>query len=559
MKPVQALSRFLSDSATRRTLTAAAISSVAAVLLPAMYRLWGIPLLADAYNGRSVAFLNRIVATRKDHPLEEYYSWAESVLGELVFVLAALSLVLLCVAIYAYFVAAKREHTRYVNRLDAVVFVLGLSASTLMVFWFEGAYYESDINTFVEWQISLNDSLANIYLACPSCNYPFLGTLLSAGVFQVIKAVSPTLDFETYAQLFQYLLSFIDAINVLFAYFVIRALGIPRSLFWAGLIGLLPSSWAGSAVWGQIDGITQFFILAFLLWQLAFLAGHDRRPFRISPGLYVAGSSFFLACLLLTKQLALFSVPVLACMTLAILYLRARNNFLALSSALAVLVAIGIVLPDVFLNVEAGYLSHLHYILAGGGSAHGDKISGNGFNIWMLLGRDMWSSSSEPFVGSLTPKAAGVFLFLAYEIILFGTALRWFGKRLANLPTVPHKELFLTFVFLLALTNLSFNVLITGTHERYLYHFYPYMLIAYLGFRQTAARSKLLPAAILFGSVFYGRFVWGVLRPEAANIPHELVAAFHLWLLVFLTIVFMRQTLPSVGNRDHLAGEVRTS
>lgn len=545
MKGTTGLFRFLAASRFRLGMTMAGLSMVSALLLPVLYRSWGVSLIEDAYNGRSFSLLNQMAALRRYHPLEDFYAWAQSVLFEAVFGLVALSVIFFCMALYARFAAAGEIQTRYVERLDMCVFGAGLLWSAAAVFWFDHSYHAIDIATFVEWQDSLARSLANIYVDCASCNYPILGTFVSAGVLHVLSSVAPGLEANTYAQLFRYALAIVDGANVFLIYRILASLEVRRSLFWAGLAGVLPSSWVGAAVWGQIDGLNQLFLLVFLLWQLRCIAGYQRDSVAATHGSlapYVIGSGLVLTCLLLTKQLAVFSIPVLACMVLGTLYFLGARRLVLSAGLLLTVVLVGAFLPDIFLHLKPGYASHLQYIFFGGGSDHGDQISGNGFNVWMFLGRDMLSPSTEPFLGPLTPKTTGELLFLVYEAFLFGSVYRWLSKhRLGRQGAAPYREVFLMFVFLLALTNLSFNVLLTGTHERYLFHFYPFMLIAYLGLRQTkAVRSSFLLGATLAGGVLYGRFVWGVLSTEAVMLPHELLAAFHLWLLAYLTLIFVR-------------------
>ena len=513
---------------------------VMAFFLPIAYHVWGVPLVADIYNERSVPILNQMIRNHHHRPLEHYYAKAKNLLSE-----ATMSLLILSLVLYSL---AKPEMIRnkanFLRRFDIVIFSMGLMCSMIMVFWLKDTHH-GDIYSFIKWQTHLKHSLRDVYIECDLCNYPILGFLFSAGIFRVLHILSPGLAAETYVQLFRYVLSITDGINVLLVYLILKALSIRRSLFWAGLIGLLPSSWVGGALWGQIDGFTQLGLLTFLFYTMIFINSYFKFDYKANNKvllIYLFGSSMILSYLLLTKQLAIFSVPILVCMVFSVLYLYTKENFLFFGAIFIILLIIGTFLPDIFLDLRYGYFSHLQYIFFGGGSSHINHISGNGFNIWMFLGWPMSSSSKEPFFSFLSPKNTGVFLFITYEIILFALTLQWLRKHyIGQDPKHSYSEIFLTFVFLLALTNLAFNVFFTGTHERHLYHFYPFALIAYLGFRQTrAAFSKSVLAMLVMGSLVYGRFVWGILESASIGMPHEFVALFHLGLLCFLTTVYVR-------------------
>jgi len=98
--------------------------------------------------------------------------------------------------------------------------------------------------------------------------------------------------------------------------------------------------------------------------------------------------------------------------------------------------------------------------------------------------------------------------------------------------------------WLSALLNLAANVLLTGTHERYLYHFFPQALIALLYWNR--ARSLLvpaLPAVFLASSVYYGGYVYVILNnlwaePGAYTwFRYQNMAWFFAALLVVFTVV----------------------
>jgi phosphatidylserine synthase len=91
-------------------------------------------------------------------------------------------------------------------------------------------------------------------------------------------------------------------------------------------------------------------------------------------------------------------------------------------------------------------------------------------------------------------------------------------------------------VLFLAQSNLGFNVLLSGTHERYLYHGFPFLILAAFFFwqRQTVFswRSVLF---CLGAAILYGLFVYSVLSPSV--IRHEVVGAVQLLLVTYLFIL----------------------
>ncbi|MCI0557078.1 MAG: hypothetical protein MN733_01175 [Nitrososphaera sp.] len=285
-------------------------------------------MIADAYYQRSwsiFSFLNRIFEAQQGLSLEFYYAKAE---GHIYRITAGLFVLSLVPYLFALETLSQTASGAMVTRqIDRVIFAIGLLFSMTMVSLLADTYMRADVRSFLVWQSFLNQSLRDIYTECRPCNYPILGVLFSAGILDTLKSLPLTLESETYVQLFRYVLALVDGANVVLIYLILRALSIPRSLFWAGFAGILPSSWVGGALWGQIDGFSQFFLLLFLLCTAAFWVAYDNAdPGKKRAVVYVIGSSVILACFLLTKQLALFSFPVLLFMAFVTLYLRSRES-----------------------------------------------------------------------------------------------------------------------------------------------------------------------------------------------------------------------------------------
>lgn len=202
--------------------------------------------------------------------------------------------------------------------------------------------------------------------------------------------------------------------------------------------------------------------------------------------------------------------------------------------------------------------SSYRFVWQGGGSSHAGKISGNGFNIWMFLGRDMWSSSDVPFftfnMGNLrneiSPYKAGTFLYRILMVFLLFTSLKKIvsifrmTKSRENTPIIDSYLIALLCLFH-GLSYLGFNVLLPGTHERYLYLGYPFLLIAGLWFYTN--RLVFSWQSIIFCFITasaYGCFVFSVIGPIPdllfAFRRHEFLASIHLFLMIFLLELWVK-------------------
>ncbi len=349
-----------------------------------------------------------------------------------------------------------------------------------------------------------------------------------------------------------------DGANVFLVFLILKELALKNAALWAGIIGLLTSSWAGGAVWGQIDGISQFFILAVLLWII-----RDQLAGGIPPVVFLAVSSLLTAMLLLTKQLSIFSFISIE-LLLAVCMFTGRK-FRTGFSYLGILLGLQLFFVfvwDLFLRLPEPYRSHLQLVW-GPRSNPGGQLSANGINLWVLLDRDMWSSSSDPlfpnsgsaFLNLPTPYAIGILLFLVFAAGITVSLLIFLRRRGLSNGAGTDREALLNFLLHLALINLGFNLLLTGTHERYLFHCYPFLLIACLGLREFDKRfSGWLIALVLVGANLYGWFVLGVLQGGLAwnYQAHKYLAVYHLGLLavlIFLTLSYQRRAAPAPAGR----------
>ena len=431
-----------------------------------------------------------------------------------------------------------RKVIQYKNQ---IVFTAGLFFPAFVIFIYPTWFQPDDLDAFLRWSQDWAKGAQDIYVNCAYCNYPFLGMAFSAGAVNWLGIR----DFDGMMGLFRYYLAFIDLLNVVILYFLLKALKIKDAAFWAGVVGLLPSSWIGTSYWGQIDNVGQFFILAFLLAVARLNEIPEAKPWRNYLLAFALG--FLLSCLLMTKQLVFFSMISLGSMALANLTVVSRKwtrTLLALV-VLAISFTAPILLVDSILEYDPQYLSHLHYILATG-SSHGDTISSFGFNIWTFFTDNPFGSSHEPlsvFGFSLIPYKAGVALFLVSVAALTVAALVYHVNEYKK-GNIGFSHEHLTFWLIhLALVNLSFNLFLTGTHERYLYHFYPFAIAAILFLQKMNGLNRTV---LLGGAAFYGVFLYGYLTGYNlyfGQFPYRIMTLLDLYLSVFFTGVLFNSFL----------------
>ena len=438
-----------------------------------------------------------------------------------------------------------RKAIQYKNQ---IVFTAGLFFPAFVIFIYPTWFQPDDLDAFLRWSQDWAKGAQNIYVNCAYCNYPFLGMAFSAGAVKWLGIR----DFDGMMGLFRYYLSIIDLLNVVVFYFLLKILKIKDAAFWAGVVGLLPSSWVGTSYWGQIDNVGQFFILTFLLFAAKINEIPESKPWRNYLLAVVLG--VLLSCLVMTKQLVFFSMISLGSMALANLIMISRKWAGALA-ALVVLVlsfAAPVLLVDSLLKYDSQYLSHLHYILATG-SSHGDTISSFGFNLWTFFTDDPFGSSHEPlsvFDFSLVPYKAGIALFLL-SVLLLSVAAIYFHVRENNRSITGFTSKHLGFWLVhLALVNLSFNLFLTGTHERYLYHFFPFAIAAILFTQKMEGLNRLV---LIGGAAFYGVFLYGYLTGYNLyfdQLPYRIMTLLGLYLLAFFTSVLFNIILKDTSIQN---------
>jgi len=375
-------------------------------------------------------------------------------------------------------------------------------------------FHSSDVDDFFRWSQAWAMGWRNVYINCDRCNYPLLGTFLSGGVMSSIHIA----DFSHLETRFRYYLAIVDALNILAIWFILIKLEVNNAPLWAGVIGLLPSSWLGASVWGQIDGMGQLFILLFFI-ALIWFNSKERPTAQLI--IFSALAGFILSLMLLTKQLIYFSMFALGAALLVNFILASKNikSFLISLLASGLAFALPVIIIDANLNLKQPYFSHLQYVLETG-SKHGDTISYIGINIWSFFTKDLLGSSHAAIpikvdtikLFSVVPFSTGIFLFLSIVILLsiiFGKYI-WRQYSLGA-RRFDQRAIFFIFIYL-ALVNLSFNLTLTGVHERYLYHFYPFIIIACLGLMPRSKYfNRIMLGILLFGAITYGAFLYAYL------------------------------------------------
>jgi hypothetical protein len=420
-------------------------------------------------------------------------------------------------------------------------------------------YCKVDIDVFHLWGDCLAQYGRQIYLTCNNItppNYPSVGLLASAGILHIIKSITGLTNGEAINHAFRLYLAVFDGLNFFLFITIARMMHFRNPLLIGFVLLLIPSNLAGGSIWGQIDNIALSLCLVTSVALIKSWSGShdDYEGSKWKPIAWLLLAVVSLPFFLLVKQLSIFSVPYfLVLFTVTILRFWQHWQFKGL---LWIGVALGIfavvfysldhilAVPDQFLG------SSYYYVWAGGGSYQVKQISGNGFNIWIFLGRDMGSSSLAPFSLwsnqdfdlRVSPYHLGILLYLGWMLFLLGTAVdlvrQFLRESIATLSPI-HPALIAVLFLYHGLSYLGFNLFLTGTHERYMYMGYPFLLLAAAWFLTQRLVFSWRLTAFCFSSAFiYGCFVFSVLGPLPgiffAFKRHEFLASLHLFLLLLL-------------------------
>lgn len=411
------------------------------------------------------------------------------------------------------------------HKIDTVVLLAGAIFPVVIRFLFPDLFHHFDVTTFVQWG-GYADNMSDLYLTDCYCNYPYVGMLLSTGVLRL---------FGDSIFAFLLFLAFIDLINVFIVRKLLILLKIPRANLIAGAIGLLPAVWVGGNLWGQIDNIGQTFILLLLISFLVYIKSNGTKIF------YLIASGVIISLSLLTKQLLVFPLAPIGLALVVFILSRGENLFSKLKSlvVLGASVLLPIILIDLYLPIgEQYYFSHFERVILEG-SDHMNIISGNGFNIWMLFFNDMYHDSSIPLFAGLSPKLLGMISF----VLLFLITLYFYIKK--ERKNTNWRITMFNLIFFFLITNIGFNLLLTGTHERYLYYFFPYLVIyLFMGYQLKKFNVSTFDLTVaLFGAAIYGYFVFGILKRYhieteffSSLMMHKIMAV--ITLIIFIDLIY---------------------
>lgn len=372
-----------------------------------------------------------------------------------------------------------------------------------------------DLDSFISWAGCLQRFSGAPYPPCSpdQINYPTIGLYASAGVVRLLQTLEVSRG--ELGLFFQIFLGIVDSLNILVMYLLMRGLRIPYA-GWAALIfSVLPSTRVGGNLWAQIDGVSQLFLLAGFLFGLRGLKA--ARSSRCGASLrYFAGISLSIVGALLTKQLVIFSIPALVVMWTWLFVTLTKKGWWRSAGAISFGCFIAAVALDQSFPTPPGYLgSGLIYVLDTG-SDHAQRVLHNGVSIYSLLPLTDTdpARSSYPLFSMfgikvyVLPFYFGIAAFLTMSMMASGLGSLIVWKHRLYQP----EQVTVAALALAAALNLFMNTVITGTHERYFYHygFFAYPVLLVLSRDLRWARG-LLAVAVLQLTV-YGFFVYTILR-----------------------------------------------
>ena len=446
--------------------------------------------------------------------------------------------------------------------------VVALVAGLLLPFtivWKEDAdYHHKDYAEFAaSAECWLHDS-RNIYLNCyaQTPNYPVVGVLASAGALSGLKTISGVKDNAQVVGLFRFYLAIFGALNFILVWQLARLLKL-RHAVWIGLlIAALPSSWAGGELWGQIDGISQFFLLACICCFIVSIQS-DADRHSIHSFVYFACGLLMLVVFLLTKQFAVFSLPAIGALALLAgfkLCTSGSKLYGVMATVAASLLAFALFwFLDSRLEVPGGYYgsSYLFVWLGGGSSKKIHHFSHHGFNIWRLL-INVNSDPSKPFgfaqlrdrdyylTPFITPLYSGIALYISYVFAITASYFAIVWKQALRpdyllRDSIQMRFIIATLVLYIAQVNLGFNVLLPGTHERYLCHFFPFLILSAFFFLQQKILFSICPVLFFIGvALMYGCYVSSAVHLVLFQVSVRAMATASLLLLGYLFVSSFR-------------------
>lgn len=349
-----------------------------------------------------------------------------------------------------------------------------------------------DLAFFFDWLAAFRKG-ADFYAHGPGLNYPIVGVLLVCLPARLVEIVTGTLDLAGFIAVHKVTLAIGESLFLWSAALLAHDLQAKHPWRIGLLVYAMPSSWAMGAYFGQIDVFGS--ALQLLALHLVF---HPRVA--QSPWVYGALciASFFV--ILLTKQLAwLGLLPLMFAFVLRSKAQSermriARGALFALTLSLLAMLAI-----DALVAWPFGLASHLLFVLNAPGSAHLDLAVANGASFWSLFVQG-GTSASTSLVGPgwLTIGRVGKALF-----VVFAGLTLWMQSRGAH-------ELRARTLSALGTIALLGAFILPGSHERYLVHALPPLLL--LAFTQPRSFAAVMTCTV---SVLSGVYVLASIHWEA--------------------------------------------
>lgn len=352
-----------------------------------------------------------------------------------------------------------------------------------------GVYHRYDVQTLASW-IPFTHPFRSVYLTDCFCNYPIIGLASTTGVLRAFGG-------DVWGYLL--VLAAFETLNVVLVYVILSKLRVGHPGWWTLVFAVVPSTWAGGALWGQIDhlGLSCCLVVVACLVLLPD-AGRYGRP---ALGFLIGLAGY---CGLFLKQLMVFPLAALALAFLVLAWTLARGRWVVLFAG-----GLGVVLP--FLAVEAWVrrgpeyaFTHYQRVLATG-SDHMNSMSGNGPNLW-ILGNDMGAPAINSVLGPLSAQQVGLAAFAVLAVVL---TVAWLRTVLRLDETAARIGVTAAYV---ALFNAAFNLVLTGVHERYFFYGYPFLLLALALSVRRGVLRRIDLAMFGIGASTYGLFVLAILQ-----------------------------------------------
>jgi len=443
------------------------------------------------------------------------------------------------------------KSTYFIALFFLIGFVINFSFVNIIPF-----YHQSDVGLFHKWANCFSPTSHEIYSNCdPVPNYPSIGVIASAGTIHIIKSITSLTNVEIVDNIFRAYLFLFDLLNLFLFTKIANMMRFRRPWLIGLVLFLIPSNLAGGSVWGQIDNISLSFCLISSIAMIKSWASLHTSKSNLKTIAWLIITAIILPIFILLKQSSIFSAPyflVLFIITVIKFWQKHQIKGLGYIFAASVIFCVTLYNFDHIFSVPQGFLgSSYYYVWTGGVSNFGHYISGNGFNIWVFLRPDPSISADEPFsllwdrdvMLNVRPYNFGITLYLSWMTFLFITtvwAIKTFYKKLF-LAFSDNQPRLMAFLFLYyGLSNLGFNVFLTGTHERHMYSGYPFILLGITCFLTQKLIVSWRVIILCFASAFiYGCFVFSVIGPLPgvffAFRRQEFVASIHLLLLIVLT------------------------